>query len=97
MMNFTGTRKALHEALLSFIFTAIRPGATLARQREWNAVVTGYGERLVPSLKDIAHQAEQCRVMQAQANMGGAPVDGHMFDRHLIAAKSLAWAAVEDW
>jgi hypothetical protein len=97
MMNFTGTRKALHEALLSFIFTAIRPGSTVARQREWNAVVTGYGERLVPALKDIAHQAEQCRVMQAQANMGGAPVDNAKFDHHLIAAKSLAWAAVEDW
>lgn len=97
MMNFTGTRKALHEALLSFIFTAIRPGSTTARQREWNAVVTGYGERLVPALKDIAHRAEQCRVMQAQANMGGAPVDDHEFTRHLVAAKSLAWAAVEDW
>jgi hypothetical protein len=28
--------------------------------------------------------------------MGGAPVDNAKFDHHLIAAKSLAWAAVED-
>lgn len=96
MIKLTGTRKALLLSLLSFIQTSVYATST-ERTRAWNAIYSSYGERIVPVLKDIAHQAYLCRVVNAEAKRSGAPLDLKTYEHHLIIAKSLAHAGAEDW
>lgn len=96
MQQLTGTRKALLEALLTFIQVSVYSDST-TRMREWNQLYSQYGERLVPTLKDVAHQAAQCRVINAEARRSGRPLDVEAYQRHMVMAKSMAHGGAEDW
>lgn len=96
MVKLNKVQKSLLISLLSFIQTSVYATST-ERTRAWNELYSSYGERIVPTLKDVAHQAYLCRVVNAEAKRSGAPLDLEAYDHHMIIAKSLAHAGAEDW
>lgn len=96
MIKLNKVQKSLLISLLSFIQTSVYATST-ERTRAWNELYSSYGERIVPTLKDVAHQAYLCRVVNAEAKRSGAPLDLESYDHHMIIAKSLAHAGAEDW
>lgn len=96
MQQLNGIQENLLEALLTFIKVSVYSDST-TRMREWNKLYQQYGERLVPTLKDVAHQATQCRVINAEARRSGAPLDVEAYQHHMVIAKSMAHGGAEDW
>lgn len=97
MQKLTKTQKALLSSLINFVYMSARGADSTTRMREWNELVKLYGERIVPTLKDVAHHAGEARIVRAQARMAGVEMDRAQYEHHLIIAKSLAHAGAEDW
>lgn len=96
MQQLTETQANLLEGLLTFVFSCVLEDAP-ERQREWNALISVYGERIIPTLKDIAHHAGRARVIRAAAVREGTALDKDAYSREMVIAKSLAHGGAEDW
>lgn len=97
MQKLTKTQKALLSTLLNFVYMSALGADSTTRMREWNGMVQLYGERIIPTLKDVAHHAGECRVLRAQAKIAGVEMDQALYEKHLIIAKSFARQGAEDW
>ena len=95
-MNFTGTRKTLHTALIAFIFTCIFEDEK-TRRGAWNELFSLYGTRIVTPLGDIAMYAGECRIARAEARRHVEEINRSYYDKHLSKAKSVAEKAAETW
>lgn len=97
MVKLTKTQKALLSSLINFVHMSALGTDSTERMREWNGMVQLYGERIIPTLKDVAHHAGECRILRAQAKMAGVEMDEAKYTHHLIIAKSFAHQGAEDW
>lgn len=97
MQKLTKTQKALLSTLLNFVYMSALGADSTTRMREWNGMVQLYGERIIPTLKDVAHHTGECRVLRAQAKIAGVEMDQALYEKHLIIAKSFAHQGAEDW